>query len=173
MAELNGLDLDAMQGLVAAIQADPSAAQPFNEWGARVRWQGGFKSQALVRGHTFTIDEPSTLIGKDEAPNAAEYQLGTLGGCLATGLVLNATKRGVKLRNFEITLDGRLRNILTFFGMSDDGHPGFQEVVARAYIDADTDDATLADIWRETVKASPIGNTLTRNVVLRDEFVRA
>src|SRR5512140_1072595 len=112
-----------MQGLVAAIQKDPSTAQPFNEWGARVRWQGGFKSQALVRQHTFLIDEPATLIGKDEAPNAAEYRL-------ATGLVLNATKRGVKLRNFEITLDGRLLNILTFLGMSADGHPGFHEVVA-------------------------------------------
>jgi uncharacterized OsmC-like protein len=173
MAELNGLDLDAMQGLVAAIQQDPSAAQPFNEWGARVRWRGGFKAEALVRQHTFLIDEPATLIGKDEAPNAAEYQLATFGACLATGLVLNATKRGVKLRNFEITLDGRLLNILTFLGMSTDGHPGFHEVVARAYVDADTDDETLKEIWRDTVASSPIGNTLSRVVKIRDEVVRA
>lgn len=171
--QLNGLDLDAMGTLVKTVQSDPAAADPFNDWGARVRWEGGFKSKALVRNHTFVIDEPATLIGEDAAPNAAEYVLAAYGACLNTGMALNATKNGVKLRNVEVVVEGHLDNILTFFGLSDRGHPGFKEIVVKAYIDADTDDATLEKIWRETVKNSPIGNTLTRNVVIRDEIVRA
>lgn len=172
MPELNGLDLASMQTLVQAIQTDPKSADPYNEWTARVRWKGGFRSQALVRDHTFLIDEPADLVGKDAAPNAAEYLLGAYGSCLTTGFVLNATKRGVKLRNLEVTVEGRIENILTFFGMSDEGHPGYREIVAKAYVDADTDDVTLQEIWRETVKSSPVGNSLTRSVVLRDEAVR-
>lgn len=172
MPELNGLDLDAMQALVQTIQADSSAAEPFNEWTARVRWQGGFKAQALVRNHTFVIDEPADLVGKDEGPNAAEYLLGAYGACLTTGFVLNATKRGVRLRNLEVTLDGRIDNILTFLGLSEQGHPGYREIVARAFVDAEADDETLRDIWRETVASSPVGNSLTRSVAIREEVVR-
>lgn len=172
MPTLNGLDLDAMQTLVRTVQADASAAEPFNDWTARVRWLGGFKAQALVRDHTFLIDEPADLVGKNEAPNAAEYLLGAYGACLTTGFILNATKRGVKLRNLEVTIDGRIDNILTFLGLSDRGHPGYREIVARAYVDAETDDATLQDIWRETVAASPVGNSLTRTVAVRAEVAR-
>jgi len=172
MPELNGLDLDAMQALVQTIQADASAAEPYNTWTARVRWRSGFKAQALVRNHTFVIDEPADLVGKDEAPNAAEYLLGAYGACLTTGFVLNATKRGVRLRNLEITLDGRIDNILTFLGLSDQGHSGYREIVAHAYVDADVDDEALRAIWRETVASSPVGNSLTRSVAIREELVR-
>lgn len=170
--ELNGLDLQALQGLVETVTNDPSAADPFNDWSARVRWDGGFRSQALVRDHTFTIDEPATLVGKDLAPNAAEYVLAAYGACLNTGLALNATKRGIRLRNVEVIVEGRLDNILTFFGMSNDGHPGFTEITVKAYVDADTDEETLRAVWHDTVAHSPVGNTLVRDVVVRDELVR-
>jgi uncharacterized OsmC-like protein len=173
MPELNGLDLGAMQTLVQTIQADAKAAEPYNEWTARVRWLGGFKAQALVRNHTFLIDEPADLVGKNEAPNSAEYLLGAYGACLTTGFILNATKRGVKVRNLEVTVDGRIDNILTFLGLSDRGHSGYREIVAHAYVDADTDDETLQAIWRETVASSPVGNSLTRTVAVRAEATRA
>lgn len=170
MPELNGLDLGAMQALVQTIQADPNVAQPYNEWTARVRWEGGFKAKALVRNHTFLIDEPADLVGRNEAPNAAEYLLGAYGACLTTGFVLNATKRGVRLRNLEVTIDGLIDNILTFLGLSDNGHAGYREIVAHAYVDAEADDATIRDIWRETVACSPVGNSLTRSVAVRAEL---
>jgi len=173
MAELNGLDLGALQALVGTVQADPSTADPFNEWAARVTWKGGFKGQALVRNHTFVIDEPATLVGKDESPNAAEYLLAAYGDCLSTGFALKATKRGIKVRNFEVIVEGRLDNILTFLGLSDKGHPGFREIKVRAFIDADTDEATVQTVWNETLASSPIGNTLTRPVVLSDELKTA
>lgn len=170
--QLNGLDLEAMGTLVETVTKDPSAADPLNDWSARVRWETGFRSKALVRNHTFIVDEPATLIGEDLAPNAAEYVLAAYGACLTTGLALNATKSGVKLRNVEVVVEGSLDNILTFFGMSDRGHPGFKQISVKGYVDADTDDATLNKIWRETVASSPVGNTCVRNVVLRDELVR-
>ncbi len=72
MAVLNGLDLEKMQELVQGVQQDPSVAQDFNRWTARVWWLGGFKGKALARNHTFVIDEPTDLVGQDEAPNAVQ-----------------------------------------------------------------------------------------------------
>jgi len=171
MPELNGLDLDQVQQLVQQIEADPDSAQPMNKWNARVRWLGGFKGQALVRNHTFVIDEPAKLVGQDMAPNAVEYVLGALGACLTVGFVLNATKRGVPIRNLEVALDGDLDNILTFLGLSQEGHPGYREIIAKAYVDAEADQATVEQIWQETVATSPVGNTLARPVSLRPEVV--
>ena len=147
-------------------------AQPLNQWSARFRWTGGFRGQALVRQHTFVVDEPATLVGGDTAPNAVEYVLGALGGCLSVGFILNATKRGVRVRNLELALDGKIDNILTFFGFSKDGHSGYREVTVKAYVDTDADDATLQAIWSDTLATSPVGNTLTRSVILRPELVR-
>ena len=70
---LNGLDVEALQQLVAQVQSDPEAARALNRWSARVRWLGGFKGRAYIRDHSFLIDEPADLAGKDEAPNAVEY----------------------------------------------------------------------------------------------------
>ncbi len=169
---LNGLEIESLQQLVAQVEADPEAARSLNRWTARVRWLGGFKGRAYIRNHTFLIDEPADLVGQDEAPNAVEYVLGALGACLTVGFVLNATKRGIPIRNLEIALEGEIDNILTFLGLSEEGHPGYREIVAKAYVDADADEETLQAIWAETVRTSPVGNTLARPVALRPELSR-
>lgn len=171
-ATLNGLDLEQLQQLVAQVQADPEAARSLNRWSARVRWLGGFKGRAYIRNHSFVIDEPADLVGKDEAPNAVEYVLGALGACLTVGFVLNATKHGIPIRNLEIALDGEIDNILTFLGLSEEGHPGYREIVVKAYVDAEADEGMLQKIWAETVRTSPVGNTLARSVTLRPELSR-
>jgi len=172
MAELNGLDLDQMRQLIEQVRNDPTIAQPLNTWKARVRWLSGFRGQAFIRDHTFVIDEPADLVGKDTAPNAVEYVLGALGACLTVGFILNATKRGIAIRNFEIALQGTIDNISTFLGLSQQGHPGYREISAEAYVDADADEAILREIWQETVTTSPVGNTLARQVTLHPRLVR-
>ncbi|MFP3190473.1 MAG: osmotically inducible protein OsmC, partial [Thermoproteota archaeon] len=77
---------------------------------------------------------------------------------------LNATKRGVNIKNLEIALEGEIDNILVFLGISNEGHPGYRKVIAKAYVEADCDEKTLKEIWEETVRTSPVGNTLARNV---------
>ncbi len=110
------------------------------------------------------------LGGPYSSPISVEYVLSALGACYATGFVLNATKRGVRIRNLEIALEGEIDNILVFLGLSDQGHPGYRRVVAKAYVDADADEKTIKEIWEETVRTSPVGNTLTRNVEIVPEI---
>jgi len=172
VAELNGLDLDQMMKLVQNAQEDPGSAQPLNAWNARVRRLGGFKGKALIRNHTFVMDEPADLVGKDEAPNSVEYLLGALGGCLTVGFVLNATKRGVSIRNLELTLESSIDNILIFLGLSQEGHSGFKEIAVKAYVDADADEETLQEIWQESIRSSPVGNSLSRAVIIKPAPIR-
>ncbi len=169
--ELNGLDIAAMQEAFEAVRTADGARK--GRKSSRVRWRGGFKLRAHIRNHTFEVDEPSHLTGEDLAPNAVEYVLGALGACYLTGFVLNASLRGIELYNAEVTLDATQDNVFTFLGLdpADNGHSGFDSITARLYVQADADRAELESIWEQTLKTSPVGNSLSRPVPINAELV--
>ncbi|GAY25591.1 osmotically inducible protein OsmC [Desulfurococcaceae archaeon AG1] len=162
---INGIDVEKLRELLKQAGENREFVSKINKWSARVRWLGsGFNFRSYVRNHSFLISEPSELGGPDSSPNAVEYVISALGACYATGFILNATKRGVRVRNLEIALEGEIDNILVFLGLSSEGHPGYKRIYAKAYVDAEADERTIKEIWEETVRTSPVGNTLTRSV---------
>ncbi|MBI2941669.1 MAG: OsmC family protein [Chloroflexi bacterium] len=165
---LNGLRPPEIAEALRLVAAQPGAGRAPKT--SRVRWLGGFKLKAMVRNHAFVVDEPPHLKGEDEAPNAMEYVLGALGACYATGFILAATMRGIELYNLEVALESTQNNVLTFFGLASDGHSGFEEIRAKLFVQADADEATLREIWEQTVQTSPVGNSLTRTVRVRAEL---
>lgn len=165
--KLNGIDVEVMQAALAEVAAQPAASRaPKN---ARVRWLNATKFKAFVRNHDFIVDEPTHLAGDDESPNSMEYVLGAYGACLATGFVLNATKQGIAIYNMEVVLESTQDNVFTFFGLEDTGHSGFDTINAKLYVQADADETTVREIWDQTVKTSPVGNSLTKNVTVNTE----
>ncbi len=164
---VNGIDVDAFQEALRAVGAQPAAARAPKA--SRVRWMDGLKFKAYVRNHTFVVDEPAHLTGEDVSPNSMEYVLGAYGACLATGFVVNATKRGISVRNLEVSVSSTQDNAFTFLGLSDEGHPGFDEVTAKLYVQADADEETIREIWEHSIKTSPVANSLSRNVSLKCE----
>ncbi len=170
MVEVNGIDVDKLREMLDEVSRNRDKVDELNRWSARVRWlNSGFNFRAYVRNHSFLISEPSELGGPDTSPNAVEYVISALGACLLTGFVFNATKRGVRIRNAEIAVDGELDNILVFLGLSSEGHPGYRRVNVKLYVDADADADVIREIWEETVRTSPVGNTLIRNVELKTD----
>ncbi|MDJ0269059.1 MAG: OsmC family protein [Aigarchaeota archaeon] len=168
--QINGLDLAKLREIVELVSANRDKAEELNVWKARVRWLGGFRGRAYIRDHSFVVDEPADLAGVDTAPNAVEYVLAALGSCLMVGFILNATKKNVKIDNLEIALEGRIDNILTFLGLSREGHPGYREIKVKLYVKTSASQEEVEEIWRETFNTSPVGNTLTRNVSIIPEL---
>ena len=166
---LNGIDVDAFQSAIAAVGSQPAAAHAPKA--SRVRWLSGLKFKAFVRNHSFMVDEPTHLTGEDTSPNSVEYVLGAYGACLATGFLMNATKRGITIRNLEVALESTQNNVFTFLGISpsSDGHPGFEEITAKLYVQADGDEATMREIWEHTITTSPVHNSLARSVTIRPQ----
>jgi uncharacterized OsmC-like protein len=171
VTEINGIDVEKLREMIREVASNREAVRELNRWSARVRWlNSGFNFRAYVRNHSFLISEPSELGGPDTSPNAVEYVISALGACLLTGFVFNATKRGIRIRNAEISVDGELDNILVFLGVSNEGHPGYKTIYVKLYVDADADSKTLKDVWEETVRTSPVGNTLIRSVELKTDI---
>ena len=164
----NGIEWDKFEEALGVVGAEPKNARAPKA--ARVRWQGGLKLKVGVRNHTFLVDEPSHLTGEDEAPNAVEYVLGAYGACLATGLIVNASRRNVELYNLELSLESTQDNAFSFLGINHEGHSGIDEVKVKLYVQADADEATLREVWDHTLATSPVGNTLIRNVKVSPEL---
>jgi uncharacterized OsmC-like protein len=159
--QLNEVDLNTVGALVEAIKQDPSAAQ--TTWSAEVRWTGAFRSEAVVRSFApIASDEPSKLGGTDSAPNPVEQLLSALGNCLAVGYAANASVAGITIRDLRINLDGDI-DLHAFLGLAD-GHAGFSAIRVTVDLDADADDAAVAELHSRVAATSPVGQTLSKAI---------
>lgn len=157
----NNVDLDAVGGLVAAIQDKPEVAA--TTWSAEVQWNGGFQSEAHIREFApQQSDEPAALGGDDTAPNPVEQLLGALGNCLAVGYAANASVAGIEIRDLRINLTGDL-DLRAFLGLRD-GNAGFDGIQVAVHLDADASEAEIQALHDKVVGSSPVGHTLSRAV---------
>ncbi len=160
------------QATDAILKADLEKARSF-AWTARVKWTGGMQAKAFVRNHAIALGQPASFDTNDPAPSAVEYLLSALGGCLAVGLAWRASQNGITLRNLEVSLKASSNNILVFMGLEAGGHPGMQRIDGTLYVDADAEDAVLESLWTETLRRSPVAQSLLRSVPLDVKLRRA
>jgi TusA-related sulfurtransferase/uncharacterized OsmC-like protein len=153
------------------LKTDIETARAF-VWSARVRWTEGMQARAFIRNHAFNIGQPASFDTHDLAPSAIEYILAALGGCLAVGFQWRASRRGLAVRNLEISLQAQADNILVFLGLEEQGHPGLNTIQGRLYVDADGDEEVLEELWQETLRRSPVMQSLLRQVSTHLEFRR-
>jgi TusA-related sulfurtransferase/uncharacterized OsmC-like protein len=154
-----------------SLKADIDTARSF-VWSARVRWTEGMQARSFIRNHAFSVGQPASFDTQDIAPSAVEYVLAALGGCLAVGFQWRASRRGLAVRNLEISLQAQADNILVFLGLEEHGHPGLNTIQGRLYVDVDGDEDVLQDIWQETLRRSPVTQSLLREVSTHFEFRR-
>jgi uncharacterized OsmC-like protein/TusA-related sulfurtransferase len=131
-------------------------------WQCRVRWSGGLQSTVYCRNHQWQVGQPASFDVEDAAPSAVEYVLGALGACLAMGLQVHASRRGIQIDELEISLGGQIDNIYVFLGVEQQGHSGFRSITGTLYVRADADEDVLQELWQQTLAASPVTNILTR-----------
>lgn len=168
---LNGLRPDKIIEITNAMRDDPETLKAVTgPWKSRVVWQGGFRAKAYMRKHVVEMDEPEGLDATDAAASAHEQLLSAMGSCLTVGFVLNATKRGVRIHDLEVALEGNFENILKWAGHSDKGNPGYPSIKAKLFVRADADEKTLRDLWRMAVEGSPVTQTIARPTEIVPEF---
>ena len=153
------------------LEADLEKARSFT-WSARVRWTEGMQAKAFVRNHAFSVGQPASFDTQDVAPSAIEYLLAAVGGCLAVGFQWRASRRGIEVRNLEVSLQAQAENMLVFLGLEDDGHPGMKRIDGRLYVDADAEGDVLLEIWQETLQRSPVTQSVARQVPVQIDMRR-
>ena len=167
-AELNGIDLDAVDETVKALRENPKLAgsrfQITNKWvsgGKSCTTVSSFFSGGVETRHSqdfkINADEPPALGGTDTSPNPVEHLLNALAGCVTTTLVAHAAIRGIEIDAIESRLEGEL-DLNGFLGLNPDTPKGYQNI--RMDIEVATAKENL-DKLRGFVQFSPVYSTLT------------
>lgn len=168
-SRMNAVDIQAVGGLVNAIQEDPNLAATV--WQASVRWDEGFRSVSTVRDfEPVRSDEPTGLGGDDTAANPVEQLLSALGNCLAVGYAANATVAGITINELSIDLEGDL-DLHTFLGLNPDGNAGYDSIRAKVNLDSDASAEQLAELHARVTATSPVGHTLSRPVDVQIDLI--
>jgi uncharacterized OsmC-like protein len=134
------------------------------------------QAKAFVRNHSFEVGQPASFDAGDAAPSAVEYLLAALGGCLAVGFQWRASRKGIEVRNLEVSLRARADNILVFLGLEETGHPGLAAIEGTLHVDADAPEdheELLEELFAETLKRSPVAQSLLRTVGVDVKLRRA
>ena len=99
--------------------------------------------------------------------SAAHHLLAALGADLLLVFSSIADKRGLDIRETELTVTGRLNNPLVFLGViGETGHAGFESITATLFVASDASEKTIGEVWRDAKDRSPCLNTLRRTVDL-------
>ena len=168
--KLNGLHPEKLNEILCSLKQPEVLQGVSGPWKSRVVWQDGFRAKAYMRNHAAEMDEPGGLDATDLAASAHEQLLSAIGACMTVGFVLNATKRGVKIHDLEIALEGNFDNILKWAGLDDAGNPGYRGIKAKAFVRADADEKTLKEIWKLAVDGSPVTQSVVRGTPVTTEF---
>jgi hypothetical protein len=132
-------------------------------WTVRAHAVGPDEVRAYSGRHVFSVGAQAALQPSDLHPSAVEYLLGALAGDLLRGFRLEAARRSVVVRATELSLAGRLNNVLVHLGVrGEDGHAGLESVTGTLYASMDGDAPTRDAAWQETLTRSPLFQTLSR-----------
>ena len=162
-SRVNGLDLEALGGVVEEIQKDAEKAKV--SFDVTTRWQGQTRSETTVEGYTIAgervsrshkivADEPFELLGSDGAANPQELLMAAVNACMTVGYVAGAALKGITLNSLEIRTNGTL-DLRGFLGLDDRVPPGYEAVDYEVRISGDGTPEQFEEIHQTVMKTSP------------------
>jgi hypothetical protein len=150
---------------VKSLEKDKLRAKEY-EWRARARSTGNLKSTVYCRNFSIEVGQPASFETSDKHPSAVEYLLAALAGDLITGFASECTKSSLAVDDIEMTVSGRLNNILAHLGL-EDGDPSFSSIEMKLFVSSFEDQAKVRAAWDRTLKRSPLAATLEKAVELK------
>ena len=181
---VNGLNTDALGGLIGMLKEDPSKGQV--TFYSNSEWQDGMRSFTTFSGYKidgtmyhsnerqFVMlgDEGVELSGTDAAAGAVEELMYAMGTCIIAAGNANAALMGVKLSKFIVNMESDL-DLHGLFALNPEVRPGILELRVMITVGGDTDDETLKKIAMLGYDFSPVSNSVQKGVKVIPDIVIA
>ena len=136
-------------------------------WTVRVRTEARRTVTVHARNHAFPVGDPLSFRPTDDHPSAIELMLGAFAADLTQTFRALARKQRIPLDALEFSASCTLNNPLIHVGVvGEEGHPGVERIEGTLYVSADAEEETLIALWHETLRRSPLYNTLCSAVEL-------
>lgn len=154
-----------------ALEEDKRRARQY-EWRLRVRAGENQSSSVYCRNFSWKLGQPASFEERDQHPSAVEGLLGALGAALASGYATECARDALEMDDIEITVKGRLDNILAHLGL-EEGDPSFAAIEVRCFASTLDDENRARQAWERAVARSPVAATLAKAVDLKTSFTIA
>lgn len=176
---LNGIDVPALQGVIAAVREDHSKGMV--EFRVKSEWQGQTRSktrvesyrlggQTVKRRFEMTVDEPLELLGENTAANPQEMLMTALNSCIMVGYVVGASVNGIRLDSVEIETVGEL-DLRGFLGIDDQVAPGYPSISYTVRLKGDGTPEQFQRIHETVCRTSPNYFNMSRPIQLNANLV--
>ena len=174
--QINGVDIQRLQGTLEAIQGQPTLAR--FEFRADNGWIQGGHNRSTIQGffgcgqeddsrrEPFVFDngEPPMLLGNNEGANPVEFLLNALIGCLTTTMVFHAAARGIDIGAVDSTLEGDI-DLRGFLGISPEVRKGYREIRVKMRVKSKASPQVL----RQLAQFSPVFDVCSRALPVQVE----
>jgi uncharacterized OsmC-like protein len=171
---VNGLRVQAIQEMVAAVKAQPQVAAA--TFSATTTWKSGFHNEATIkafslggarnetsRHQAFKVegDHPAELLGTDNGPTSVEILLAALGHCIAAGWAVYGASMGIPVESLRIEVDGDI-DLQGMLGLPEPGvvPPGFQKIRAVYHVKSRASREQLEQLAKMSEDLSPTRHSL-------------
>lgn len=176
---VNGINVDDLMEIVAAVNADPANAA--TSWRVATRWQGQTHSRSQVEGFdiagqhvarpfTIDIDEPCELGGSNRYANPQEHLIAALNACMTVGYVAQCALRGIALESLEIETAGDI-DLRGFLGLDPSVANGYEQLSFTVRIKGDATPEQFEEVHAAVMATSPNYYNIARPVALRPKLV--
>lgn len=176
---INGIDVVALQGAIAAIEADPAEAS--TTWRVSSRWQGGTRTDHFVDGveiggqkidrrFQIQIDEPHELCGTNNFANPQEYLLAATNACMMVGYSAVAALMGITLEKLEIEISGDI-DLRGFLSIDPDVTPGYEELHYVVHLAGNATPEQLEKLHSVVQRTSPNYYNISNPINLRCDLI--
>jgi uncharacterized OsmC-like protein len=119
------------------------------------RQASGLRSEAKVRHHLVTIDEPTDFGGTDSAPNPYEVALAGLGASLEVTTRVYADYLDIPIKSIGTSIRGDL-NLRGFLDLSPDAPSGPERIDVVLRIETDASDSDIERLMRQVHRSCPV-----------------
>ena len=170
---LNGIDVNALNGILEAVKATPAIARAAfvvesdTERGFNTRsrtLQPTLGGQPVAgRGKTFRFEggHPPELLGHDEGAAAVETLLAALGACVSGGFTMFGAHLGIPVERVRVDLTGYI-DLQGFMGLPAPGvvRPGYERLHAKITVKSPAPRAELEKLKEIAESMSPVKDSL-------------
>ena len=176
---VNGLDTDALRGVIETVRQDPSHAA--THWHVATHWRGGTRSDTKVtectlggqkvdKDFTIKIDEPLQLGGTNQFANPQEHLLASLNACMIVGYSVLCALEGIELTSLSIETEGEI-DLRGFLGLSKEVKPGYDELRYAVHIKGNGTPEQFEKIHRAVMATSPNYFNVRNSIPLKSRLV--
>lgn len=152
-----------------SVEDDFEAAKGY-QWRVRVSSMEGLQAKVHSRNHTFVVGQPAEFSAQVEAPSAVDHLLASLSSCIVVGFKSHSSRRNIIIDHMEMSLAGKLDNVLYHMEIEDTGSPRITEIKGTFYTTSPNDEAELREAWETTLDRSPIYQTLKDSMKIDLDF---